>query len=142
MSRLKEKDVIKHIIDNWETIFQEEMFFHKKEQKVDKYWRCDLIAYRKQVFKGRNVKSPIYIEVKYNKNHRDLLYELSKGLSFINRETMKAVPRYLCVFIEDASLDSVTETFLKENNITYYVFNIKNDDLETLDIECVNNYFT
>lgn len=138
---LKEKDIIKYLIDNWENFFKEDMFFHKKECKVDRSWRCDLIAYRKQLFEDKEIKSPIYIEVKYNNNHRDLLYELSKGLFFLSRPAIKTRPRHLCVFIEDKSLDKTIEEFMKEKRITYYIFSLKNDDLNTLQIECVQNCF-
>lgn len=141
MSKLKEKDIVNYIINNWTKLFNEELFFYKKEQKIDRYWRCDIFAYRKQVFKDRVFKAPVYIEVKYNNNHRDLLYELSKGLNFLNQPTIKSVPRHLCVFIEEKSLDSVTQQFLEDKNITYYVYSLNNDDLDTFHMECIYNCF-
>lgn len=142
MAKLKEKDVVDHLIRNWDTYFkEEELYFYKKEYTVTDYWRADILAYVWAPYPHnpeRLYRVPVYIEVKYNNNYRDLIYELEKGLEFINRKSHDPnFPRYLAAIVDD-TVDEITLEYIKKNKIPCYIYQIENEDLTTLKISMLN----
>lgn len=138
MTKLKEKDIIDHLIRNWDTYFKnEELYFHKKEYTVTDYWRADILAYiwaTHPYAPERQYRVPVFIEVKYNNNYRDLIYELEKGLEFVNRKSHNPdFPRYLAVIV-DNTIDETSLEYIKKNKIPMYMYTIENEDLTTLSI--------
>lgn len=137
MATLKEKDIVDHLIRNWNTYFKnEELHFYKTEYTVTSDWRTDILAYvisQHPYNIERTYKVPIFIEVKYN-NFRDLVYELEKGLAFINRKNNNPdFPRYLAVIVND-TIDEVTLAYIKEKNIPIYMYSVDNEDLTTFKV--------
>lgn len=138
MAKLKEKDVVDYIVRNWDTLFKdEELFFYKTEYKVTDYWRADILAYVKLPSPNNPsaiYRAPVYIEVKFDNNYRDLIYELEKGLKFIHHPSRDPnYPRYLAVIVDD-TIDEVTLEYIRKNNIPCYMYTMENNDLTTLSI--------
>lgn len=136
MGKLKEKDIVDYLIRNWDTYFKnEELYFYKKEYSVTDYWRADMLCYvwgPHPKAPDRQYKIPIFVEVKYNNNYRDLIYELEKGLEFINRKNHNPdFPQYLAVIVDD-QIDPVSLEYIKKNNIPIYMYTIEEEDLTTL----------
>lgn len=139
MSTLKEKDVVDYIVRNWEVLFKaEELHFYKREMKITDSWRVDIMAYvltPHPEVPDKLHKTPVYIEVKFNHNDRDLIFELEKGLRYIHRSDRDPkYPRYLAVIVDD-TIDSVSLEYIKKNNIPCYMYTIENDDLTTMKIQ-------
>lgn len=143
MAKLKEKDIVDHLIRNWDTYFKDdELYFYKKEYTViPDYWRADILAYvwaPHPYDPERQYKVPIFIEVKYNNNYRDLIYELEKGLEFINRKSHNPdFPHYLVVIV-DNTIDEVTLEYIKKNKIPVYMYTIEDEDLTTFKISMLD----
>lgn len=136
MPKLKENDIVDYIIKNWDTLFKdEELYFFRKEFKVTDTWRVDLLAYvliPNPDHPHLMHKAPVYIEVKFNHNDRDLIFELEKGLRYVHRSDRDPkYPRYLAVIADD-SLDDISLEYIKKNNIPLYIYTLENDDLTTL----------
>lgn len=136
---LKEKDIVDYIVLNWSKYFNGNMFFYKKEHRVTPKWRCDILGYKFEIVDNNKIKVPIYIEVKYNNNHRDLIYEFAKGKDILNNRKSK-YNNYLMLIIDRKSLDNTIVNYLEENKITYYVYELENDDLNTLTLHCVESF--
>lgn len=143
-----EKDIVDHLVKYWDGYFgynemlysEKPVKFHSTEYKATSNWRCDILAYIEipnYNNKDKIFKQPIYTEVKYNNNARDLINELTRGLEYINTRGSDAFPRSLCV-IADNTLDKVTIDFIKNNNILFYQFSIKDNDFKTFKIWKVN----
>lgn len=136
---IKEKHIIKHIVDNWNKLLGEEkLHFFKTEYCALDDWRCDILAYvyldlEEMGYENapRNYRAPIYTEVKFNSDSRDLIYEISKGLRLVNQA---AYPRYIAVISDDFSDPTILD-FLVENKIHMWQIKIKDDDLSTLRLE-------
>lgn len=143
MAKLKEKDVVDYIVRNWDTLFKdEELFFYKTEYKVTDNWRADILAYVKLPSPDNPkyiYRAPVYIEVKFDHNYRDLIYELEKGLNYIHRKDRDPnYPRYLAVIVDD-TIDATTLEYIKSNQIPCYMYTIENEDLTTLNISMCDN---
>ena len=148
MAKITEKDVVNYLIANWERLFNREdmyvdgkpFFHHSKEYRVTPLWRCDMLNYIEMPHpKDESLifKSPVYTEVKYNHNGRDLVYELQKGLNFVNRNCYKDFPRSIAVIADD-TLDATTLRYIKDNNILFYQYDFDSFDLDTLTIRKVD----
>ena len=135
---LKEKDIVEHLIQYGEQYFSfPEMFYleqpihlYKKEFQVTPEWRCDLLNYIQQ----GTYRHPVYTEIKYKDNKRDLLYELHKGLYYIKTRGTEKYPRSLCV-ISDEIKEIETLRFIKENNILFYEYQVNDNDIYSFKIE-------
>lgn len=143
MAKLKEKDVVDYIVRNWDALFKnEELFFYKAEYKVTDSWRVDILAYVKLPSPDNPeyiYRAPVYIEVKFDNNYRDLIYELEKGLNYIHRKDRDPnYPRYLAVIV-DNTIDPTTLDYITNNQIPCYMYTIENDDLTTLSISMYEN---
>lgn len=145
---MKEIDIVQYLIKNWPKLFFKEKMmyqdypveFYCKEYKATDNWRCDLLTFIRiddQLHPGRKYRMPIYTEVKFNNNGRDLLLELSKGLQYVQTRGTEYYPRHLCVIADD-TLDQVTIDFIKNNGILFYQYSIKDDDITTFEIHKIN----
>lgn len=142
MGKLKERDIVDHLVRNWDTYFKtEELFFYKTEYTVTDNWRADILAYVWAPYPRNpeiDYRIPVFIEVKYN-NFRDLIFELEKGLEFINRKSHNPdYPRYLAVIANDA-IDQITKDYILKNNIPLYIYSMEDEDLLTLSISMYQN---
>jgi hypothetical protein len=75
------------------------------------------------------------MEVKYDSPSRDLIYELTKALSFANRHKY---PSYICVLSDDFS-DPYILKFIKDNGIFMYKIIVKDNDINTLSLQFVES---
>lgn len=138
MGKLKEKDVVDYLIRNWDVLFGgEELYFYKAEFRVTDNWRADVLAYVNLPCPDNPnaiYRAPVYMEVKYNNNYRDLIYELEKGLNYINHPSKNPdYPRYLAVIVDD-TIDSTSLEYIKNNKIPCYMYTMQDEDLTTLSI--------
>lgn len=77
---------------------------------------------------------PVFFEVKFNSEMRDLIYELKKQLQFKNFYTDIAGNLAVICVISD-NFDDTMVQFMEENNIYMYKINIQDDDINTLTLE-------
>lgn len=136
MSKLKEKDIVKKIVDSWEDYFPELNFW--KTEYAFRNFRVDIAADFEVDREAYGLKpskfklmAPVFFEVKYNSEMRDLIYELKKQLEFRNFYTDVAGNlAYICV-ISDKFEPTMTK-FMIENNIIMYQIHIIDDNIDTL----------
>lgn len=142
---LKEKDIVDHLCNNWATYFPE-LIGCKKEytlrnSRIDilSSYPIDLYEYgiRDENDKLRYINAAAFIEVKYNNNHRDLLYELQKHINF--RDWYINIGKAYCfiVVISDNYDDNMID-FMEDNDIIMYKYEIQDEDLNTFKIEEFN----
>lgn len=140
MSEIKEKDIVNHIIKNWNNYFSD-LTFWKTEYSLRNF-RVDIAAYFNANLKDFNIreedywcKPTVFFEVKHNSEMRDLIFELEKQIKFrdwyINVNKALVV---IAVILDDYS-DSDIIDYLKKNNIMMYQYFIENDDINTLQIK-------
>lgn len=115
MAKLKEKDIVSNIVDNWDTYFPEITFF-KKEFCLDS-WRPDIVG---KMNSDNNRQIPCFFEVKYNKNDRDLVYEVLKGLNFLRKR--HGDNEFKLVVITDNISEDFIIDFLIMNNVDIYLY--------------------
>lgn len=139
---LKEKDIINHLYDNWHVYFPE-LIGCKKEytfrnSRVDIFSSCPVDLYefgiRDENDKFRYINASVFVEVKYNNNDRDLLFELQKHVNF--RDWYIKYGKSFCyiVVISD-NFDKDMVKFMRENDIIMYQYSIENNDLSTFKID-------
>lgn len=135
MGELKEKDIVNHIIQNWDNLFEEEVKFCKKEATLLEDYRCDIVGYIQP--KGTTnyaSRSNLLFECKYQSNSRDLIYELTKAISL--RERIKGKETIISV-ISDNFDDPHIRKFILENDIHMWQIHMENEKLETLSLEYI-----
>jgi hypothetical protein len=143
MTTLKEKDIVKEIVDNWGDYFPD-LQFCKTEYSLRNF-RVDMLASFDANLKDLGLrdedyfcKPAVFIEVKYNSNMRDLIFELQKQIQFrdwyINTAKAFCV---ICVLSDDYDIDMVK--FMEDNSIVMYKYSIEDDDISTLSIEEYNS---
>lgn len=136
---LKEKDIVKQVVDNWGHYFPD-LRFCKTEYSLRNF-RVDILASFKANLKDLGLReedyycSPaVFVEVKYNSNMRDLIYELQKQIQF--RDWYINIGKafcMICVLLDDFDEDMVK--FMENNSILMYKYEIDNDDISTLSIK-------
>lgn len=89
----------------------------------------------------RHIKAAVFVEVKYNNNDRDLMFEIQKHINF--RDWYIECGKSFCyiVVISD-NFDNNMAKFLHDNEVIMYKYNIENEDLNTFTIkeyEIINN---
>lgn len=115
---MSEKKIVTKIKDNWNNLFPDLKFF-KTEWSPSKGWRPDITAINQE-------NQTVFIEVKFNKNDRDLIYELEKALYHIN----KANRNDLVYVISDNYKDPIINSYLKRNNIKSFYYDKSKCDFE------------
>ena len=87
---IKEKDVVDYLYDNWSKFFPELIGCRKeytfRDSRVDilSSFPVDLyeLGIREEDDMFRYINAAVFVEVKYNNNDRDLLFELQKHINF------------------------------------------------------------
>jgi len=149
--KLLEKDIVKYIIRNWTNLFDNNIKLYRTEVRWLNDYQCDITAYTEIILnkeygysKPYKYNAPIFIEVKFNKNDRDLIYEIKKALIAVKRigldrpERLNVLrnPAYIGVISNDFS-DEYIYNFLIENNIHMWQINMTNNDINTLKLTYV-----
>lgn len=139
MTKIKEKDIVNKIIENFNDYFPE-LKFHKKEFSLRNF-RVDISSYLEVDLKELHEREdsfftniPVFFEVKYNSEMRDLLFELEKQVSF--RDWYINIGKcFSMVCVISDKFEPTMIQYMKENNIYMFKTTIKNDDIATLKIE-------
>ena len=143
MTILKEKDIVKQVVDNWDKYFPD-LHFCKTEYSLRNF-RVDILADFAANLKDLglretdyNCRPAVFVEVKYNSNMRDLIFELQKQIQFRNWyiNCGKAFCM-ICVLSDDYDIDMVK--FMEDNAIIMYKYEIEDDDISTLTIKEYNS---
>ena len=142
---LKEKDIVDHLCNNWTTYFPELIGCKKeytlRDSRVDilSSYPIDLYEYgiRDENDKLRYINAAVFIEVKYNNNHRDLLYELQKHINFRDWYINMGKAYCFIAVISDNYDDNMID-FMEDNDIIMYKYEIQDEDLNTFKIEEFN----
>lgn len=139
MTKYKEKDIVKHIVQNWDNFFPD-LTFRRTELKMRDF-RVDIFASFYANLKDLGVRDQdywchpsVFFEVKYNSNMRDLMFELQKQINF--RNWYVGETKAMCVInviSDDYNADMVK--FMQENNIYMFKISMEDDDIETLKIK-------
>lgn len=139
---LKEKDIVDHLCENWSDYFPElvgcKKEFAFRDSRVDILSACPVDLYefgiREEDDIFRYTKAAVFVEVKYNSEMRDLLFELQKHIDFRNWYINLGKSYCYIVVISDKFEPNMVK-FMEENDIIMYKYSIKDDDLETFEIE-------
>lgn len=142
---LKEKDIAKHLKENWNVYFPE-LIGCKLEVPI-RNSRVDILSsvpvdlfelgIKSENDKFRFINAAVFVEIKYNSNMRDLLYELQKHISF--RDWYVNVGKAWCfIMVISDEFDYEMVKFMEDNNIMMYKYTFENDDLSTFRIEEYN----
>lgn len=139
---LKEKDIVDHLCNNWGTYFPELVGCKKeytfRDSRIDILSSIPVDLYelgiREKDDPLRKTKAAVFVEVKYNSEMRDLLFELQKHIKFRDWYISKGKSCCYIVVISD-KFDANMVQFMEENDIIMYKYNIENEDLETFEIE-------
>ena len=143
MTALKEKDIVNQITSNFNNYFPELIGCRTEYKFRDS--RIDIFSSLRVNFKELGLRekdyfcnSPVFFEVKYNSNMRDLMFELQKLIKFRNwyYDYGKAFA-VICVISDE--YDEYMVEFMEANNVLMYKINIENDDLTTLTLEEYNS---
>lgn len=132
---ITEKQIVDHIIKNWEKLFEPGLHFFKREVEWLEGWKCDITAWFMMEYEGEPHKAAVFMEAKYDSPSRDLIYELCKALTFVNRHK---APSFVAVISDDFS-DPYIQNFIKENQIFMFQVIVENQDLETMKIKYIQN---
>lgn len=142
MTKLKEKDIVNHLIANWNKFFPE-LNSAKKEFSF-RNSRVDILSSFPVNLKDFGLRetdcftnAAAFFEVKYNSNMRDLMFEIQKLVRF--RDWYHDYGKCLSVvsvISDDFDYDMIK--FFLENNVFMYKFSIEDDNLETLTLEEYN----
>ena len=140
---LKEKDIVKHIVDNWDNFFPD-LRYCKTEHSLQNF-RIDILADFEANLKDLGIREEdyfcrpsVFFEVKYNSNMRDLIYELQKQIQF--RDWYIKYGKsfcMICVLSDDYDSDMVK--FMEDHSIVMYKYEIEDDDITTLSIKEYNS---
>lgn len=136
---LKEKDIVNHLCDNWTEYFpdllgcKKEYTFRDSRVDILSSYPVDLYEYgirEDENDKLRYINAAVFIEVKFNNNHRDLLYELQKHINFRNwYATIGKAYCFIVVISDYYDIDMID--FMEDNDIIMYKYEIQNNDLNT-----------
>ena len=140
---IKEKDIVKKLKDNWNNYFPE--LIGCKLEYTLKDSRVDILSSVPVNFKELGLRdhdyycnSPVFFEVKYNSNMRDLMFELQKLIThrdfYINYGKAFCV---ICVISDE--FDEYMVEFMETNNILMYKLSLEDEDIDTLIIEEYNS---
>jgi hypothetical protein len=139
---IKEKDIVKQIVDNWNNYFPD-LRFCKTEYTLRNF-RVDILADFEANLKDLGIREKdyfcrpaVFFEVKFDSSMRDLLFEMQKQISF--RDFYINVNKAFCMIcvISDEFDDTMVD-FMEQHNIIMYKYEIKNNDLNTLSIKEYN----
>lgn len=136
-TKLKEKDIVTYIVDNWDKYFPE-LIFKKTEFQARSDYRCDILCFLEMNLREYGYDEDgihyagIYTEVKYNSPSRDLIFELEKAIDCCSHPSIKH-PRYVAVIMDDYS-DETILNYLIENDIIMWKIDIVDDNLEEMKI--------
>lgn len=137
MTKYKEKDIVTKIVSSWEEYFPDLSFV--KTEFAFRDFRVDIFAdfeVDRQAFNMQpsdcKLKAPVFFEVKWNSEMRDLIYELQKQIRFRNFYTNIAGNLAVICVISDKFEDQAMIDFMIENQIYMYRIDIENDDINTL----------
>lgn len=139
---LKEKDIVLHLKENWNTYFPEfigcKIEHPFRDSRVDIFSSCPVDLYelgiRGEDEMFRHINASVFVEVKYNSNMRDLLFELQKHISF--RDWHVNYGRSWCfVMVISDEFDYEMVKFMESNDIIMYKYSMENEDLSTFKIE-------
>lgn len=129
--KIKEKDIIDHLIANWEEYFPH---FDKRRRKEFTFRNSRVDILSSITREEDNTKhDAIFMEVKYSGNDRDLLYELEKHIAFRDFYIKAGGMVYIVVLSDN--FDKHMISYMEENYITMYLYKIEDNDLNTLTIE-------
>lgn len=138
---LKEKDIAKHLKDNWNKYFPEligcKLEVPIKNSRVDilSSYPIDLfeLGLRDEDDLLRYINAAVFVEIKYKSDMRDLLFELQKHISF--RDWYINIAKSWCfIMVISDDFDNDMINFMLDNNILIYQYSIDNDDLSTFSI--------
>ena len=139
---LKEKDIVNHLYENWNKYFPELIGCKKeytfRDSRVDIFSSCPVDLYelgiKEEYHTLRFCNASVFVEVKYNSNMRDLLFELQKHISF--RDWYVNYGKAFCfIAVISDEFDYEMVKFMEQNNILMYKYYIDNEDLDTFRIE-------
>lgn len=139
MTMLKEKNIVNHIVSNWNKYFPD-IDFWKTEFSLRNF-RIDIAASMQLNLKDIGLRdedyilerAPIFFEVKYNSNMRDLMFELQKQISFRNwYSTYGKAFCMICVISDEFDEDMVK--FMIDNSINMFKIDITDDNLDEMTI--------
>ena len=139
---LKEKDIVDHLHDNWHEYFPEligcKKEFTFRNSRVDILSSCPVDLYefgiRSEDDTCRYINAAVLVEVKYNNNQRDLLFELQKHVSFRNWYINQG-KSYCYIVVISNEFDEHMVKYMQDNEVIMMKYSIENADLNTLNIE-------
>lgn len=139
---LKEKDIVNHLCENWETYFPElkgcKKEYSFRDSRVDILSSIPVDLYEEGIREEddpfRYTNAAVFVEVKFNSEMRDLLFELKKHIDFRNWYIEYGKSLCYIVVISDKFEPNMVK-FMEENDITMFKYTIENEDLNTLKIE-------
>lgn len=150
-TKYKEKQIVDYIIKNWSSLMFKDMQFFRREKEWLPGWRNDITAVvpmtlgEEYGYKTPHTafKMPVFIEVKYNSESRDLIYELTKALTavsrFKNTATKDKLPHPAQVgVISDNFSDPYIYDFIVQNNIHMWQIQITDDDINTMKLNYID----
>lgn len=108
--KIKEKDISDFLRDSWEYYFNPDVCqLYKTDKSFFKGWRPDFVGKNDSYFENT---VPIFIELKYKSNCRDLLYEVQKAIDVRDKgyDVIIAV-------LSDQYNDETIRNFLLNNNV-------------------------
>lgn len=139
---LKEKDIVKHLEENWNTYFPDfigcKIEHTFRNSRVDIFSSCPVDLYELGIRDKddilRYINASVFVEVKYNSNMRDLLYELQKHISFRDWYVNYGKSWCFIIVISD-EFDYEMVKFMESNNIIMYKYSMEEEDLSTFKLE-------
>ena len=141
MKTLKEKDIVNYLCDNWNKYFPDLIGCRKeftiRDSRVDilSSKKTDLYALgiRSEEDLYRYINAAVFVEVKYNENNRDLIYELQKHIEF--RDWYINYGKAYCIIMTISDeYDQYMTKFIRNNKIIAYKYSIEDDNLDTFKI--------
>lgn len=137
MTKLKEKDIVNKIVSSWEDYFPELNF--RKTEYVFKNSRIDIFAdfeVDRELFELKpspyKLMAPVFFEVKWQSEMRDLIYELQKQIEFRDFYTNVAGNLAVICVISDKFTDKTMVKYMIDNNVHMYIVTVIDDDIDTL----------
>lgn len=131
MPRLKEKDISDFLKDNWESFFKPgKCELYKTDKSFLKRWRPDFIGVNKDYFEGVTL---VFIELKYNSNCRDLLYEVQRAIDVRNKGH-----NVIIAVLSDHYKDETIRNFLLENDVILLKYEFMDLDVDSFKIRQLN----
>ena len=146
MGILKERDIVNHLYDKWHEYFPElngckKEYVHR-DSRVDILSSCPVDLYefgiRSEDDNCRYINAAVFVEVKYNNNDRDLLFELQKHVNFRDWY-IKYGKSYCYIVVIADNYDEYMLKYMKEHDILTYKYSLKDEDLSTFKIELYKN---